>query len=90
MQDRQRASSQGALHAGDRRAAVQSAFRLFTEGLAAVGKHKRLVIGAVMRKLLVLAYGILRSGKRFDVSYAWRGVRYLSLSNAYGIGAKGF
>lgn len=44
--------------------------RIFAERLAAVGKHKRLIIGAVMRKLLVLAYGILRSGKRFDVNYA--------------------
>lgn len=44
--------------------------RIFAERLAAVGKHKRLIIGAVMRKLLVLAYGVLRSGKRFDVHYA--------------------
>lgn len=44
--------------------------RIFAERLASVGKHKRLVIGAVMRKLLVLAYGILRSGKRFDPNYA--------------------
>jgi transposase len=44
--------------------------RVFADRLAAVGKHKRLIIGAVMRKLLVLAYGVLRSGKRFDVNYA--------------------
>jgi hypothetical protein len=44
--------------------------RVFAERLAAAGKHKRLIIGAVMRKLLVLAYGILRSGKRFDANYA--------------------
>ena len=44
--------------------------RLFADRLLAAGKHKRLVIGAVMRKLLVLAYGILRSGKRFDANYA--------------------
>ncbi len=37
---------------------------------AAVGKHKRLIIGAVMRKLRVMAYGIRRSGKRFDANYA--------------------
>jgi transposase len=30
----------------------------------------RLIIGAVMRKLLVLAYGILRSGVPFDANYA--------------------
>jgi len=44
--------------------------RSFADRLAAVGKHKRLIIGAVMRKLLVLAYGVLRSGKRFDANYA--------------------
>ncbi len=44
--------------------------RLFAKRLMAVGKHKRLIIGAVMRKLLVLAYGILRSGVAFDANYA--------------------
>jgi transposase len=44
--------------------------RAFAERLLAAGKHKRLVIGAVMRKLLVLAYGILRSGVAFDANYA--------------------
>lgn len=36
--------------------------RIFAQRLLAAGKHRRLIIGAVMRKLLVLAYGILRSG----------------------------
>ena len=40
------------------------------ERLSAAGKHKRLIIGAVMRKLLVLAFGILRSGMPFDANYA--------------------
>ena len=44
--------------------------RVFAERLLAAGKHKRLIIGAVMRKLLVLAYGILRSGVAFDANYA--------------------
>jgi transposase len=44
--------------------------RTFAERLTAAGKHKRLIIGAVMRKLLVLAYGILRSGAAFDPNYA--------------------
>ena len=44
--------------------------KIFADRLAAVGKHKRLIIGAVMRKLLVLAYGIIRSGRRFDANYA--------------------
>jgi transposase len=43
--------------------------RIFAERLLAAGKHKRLVIGAVMRKLLVLAFGILRSGVAFDANY---------------------
>jgi hypothetical protein len=34
------------------------------------GKHKLLIIGAVMRKLLVRAYGILRSGVSFDANRA--------------------
>jgi transposase len=44
--------------------------KIFADRLQAAGKHKRLIIGAVMRKLLVLAYGILRSGKRFEPDYA--------------------
>ncbi len=44
--------------------------RVFADRLAAAGKNKRLIIGAVMRKLLVLAYGILRSGVAFDANYA--------------------
>lgn len=44
--------------------------RIFADRLTAAGKHKRLVIGAVMRKLLVLAFGVLRSGRRFDANYA--------------------
>jgi len=44
--------------------------KIFAERLSAAGKHKRLIIGAVMRKLLVLAYGILRSGVAFDANYA--------------------
>jgi len=44
--------------------------KIFADRLAAAGKHKRLIIGAVMRKLLVLAYGILRSGVAFDANYA--------------------
>src|SRR5580704_3020891 len=35
--------------------------RIFGERLSAAGKHPRLINGAVMRKLLVLAYGIFRS-----------------------------
>lgn len=44
--------------------------RTFVERLLGAGKHKRLIIGAVMRKLLVLAYGVLRSGVAFNANYA--------------------
>lgn len=44
--------------------------RTVAERLAARGKPKMLIIGALMRKLIVLAYAILRSGKPFDLSHA--------------------
>lgn len=37
--------------------------------LQARGKPKKVALVAVMRKLLVLAYGVLKSGKPFDVNY---------------------
>jgi transposase len=37
--------------------------------LQAKGKPKKVALVAVMRKLLVLAYGVLKSGKPFDVNY---------------------
>jgi hypothetical protein len=33
------------------------------------GKPKKVALIAVMRKLLVLAFGVLKSGKPFDVNY---------------------
>jgi transposase len=39
------------------------------DGLAARGKTKMQIIGAAMRKLLVLAYGVLKSGQPFDPDY---------------------
>lgn len=41
----------------------------FYEKLLAKGKPKKVALVAVMRKLLVLAYGVLKSGKPFDVNY---------------------
>ena len=41
----------------------------FYERLQAKGKPKKVALVAVMRKLLVLAYGVLKSGKPFDVNY---------------------
>jgi transposase len=39
------------------------------DSLAARGKTKMQVIGAAMRKLLVLAYGVLKSGQPFDPNF---------------------
>lgn len=44
--------------------------RAFVAPLAAKGKHIMVIIGAVMRKLLRIAYGVLKSGRLFDP--AWR------------------
>ncbi len=41
----------------------------FARHLAAAGKSKMVIIGAVMRKLLHLAYGVLKSGRPFDPNY---------------------
>jgi len=38
--------------------------------LQARGKPKKATLVAVMRKLLVLAYGVLKSGKPFDENYS--------------------
>ena len=38
----------------------------FRERLAASGKAPKLIIGAMMRKLVHVAFGVLRSGKSFD------------------------
>ncbi|MBZ0315566.1 MAG: IS110 family transposase [Anaerolineae bacterium] len=38
----------------------------FCQRLAANGKSKMVVVGAAMRKLLVLAYGVVKSGRPFD------------------------
>jgi transposase len=38
--------------------------------LSAQGKPKMLILGAAMRKLLHLAYGVLKSGKPFDPNFS--------------------
>lgn len=40
--------------------------RAFRERLAAAGKPPKLIIGAMMRKLVHVAFGVLKSGKPFD------------------------
>lgn len=42
----------------------------FYERMQAKGKPKKVALCGVMRKLLVLAYGVLKSGVPFDVNYA--------------------
>lgn len=43
--------------------------KCFAERLKAAGKAKMVVVAAVMRKLLVLAYAILKSGQPYDENY---------------------
>lgn len=38
----------------------------FADRLRAAGKHGKQIVAAVMRRLLVLAYGVLKSGRAFD------------------------
>lgn len=42
----------------------------FVERLSQRGKPRMVIVGAVMRKLLVLAYGVLKSGRHFDPSFS--------------------
>ena len=45
------------------------AIRAMGERLKASGKCKMVILGAAMRKLLCLAFGVLKSGKPFDPSF---------------------
>ena len=45
-------------------------FQQWAEGLRQRGKSKLAVIGAAMRKLIHLAYGVLKTGKPFDPEWA--------------------
>ena len=47
-------------------------FQAWAEGLRRRGKSKMAVIGAAMRKLIHLAYGVLKTGKPFDPEWAKR------------------
>ncbi|MCA1634472.1 MAG: IS110 family transposase [Acidobacteria bacterium] len=47
-------------------------FQAWVEGLRQRGKSKMAVIGAVMRKLVHLAYGVLKTGRPFDPQWAQR------------------
>jgi transposase len=41
----------------------------FRDRLLSRGKSKMVVLGAVMRKILRLAYGVLKSRRAFDAHY---------------------
>jgi len=47
-----------------------SFFKAWADGLRERGKCKMSVIGAAMRKLIHLAYGVLKTGKPFDPNWA--------------------
>jgi transposase len=44
--------------------------RAFRDRLKAKGKPGKVIVCAIMRKLLTLAYGVLKSGQRFDPNFA--------------------
>ena len=47
-----------------------SFFKAWADGLRERGKCKMAVIGAAMRKLIHLAFGVLKTGKPFDPNWA--------------------
>lgn len=53
-------------HARLRKALCMPALAATTQRLAAAGKPPMLILGAMMRKLLCVAYGALKSGRPFD------------------------
>ena len=46
------------------------ALKAFAQRLRLAGKHGKQIVAAVMRRLLVLAYGVLRSNRPFDAALA--------------------
>lgn len=46
------------------------AIKTFADRLKKAGKPNRVIIAAVMRKLLHIIYGVLKSGKIFDADYS--------------------
>jgi transposase len=53
--------------------AKHSAFRAYYEALVARGVKGRRALIAVMRKMLVVAYHLLKSGERYDPTKVWAG-----------------
>ena len=59
---------QGAVHAGYSGHHAPGLGRALKQRLAVAGKPPMLILGAMMRKLLCVAYGVLKSGRPFDPS----------------------
>jgi len=55
-------------------------FKEWAQGLRERGKCKMSVIGAAMRKLIHLAYGVLKTGRPFDPEWARKGKNSLTLN----------
>ena len=49
---------------------INPVFKRFADILKAKGKAPKVIIVAVMRKLIVLAYTLLKSGRTFDRAIA--------------------
>ena len=47
------------------------AMKAFADGLAARGKPKKVIIGAVMRKLVHICYGVLKHQTSYDPAKAF-------------------
>ena len=52
--------------------------RMKTNGLA-----PKAVVGAAMRKLAHLIYGVVKSGKPFDVDFALKGLQFKTVSDFF-------
>ena len=59
---------------------VDSAFGAYYQALRARGLKGNAALVAVMRKLLVVAYHLIRSGDTYDPSKVWAGARPAAVS----------
>jgi transposase len=59
----------------------ESAFRTYYEALAARGLQGNRALMAVMRKMLVVAYHLLRSGERYEPAKVWAGANACEARN---------
>ena len=66
VKDRQPSSSADAVRAGCRSNSLQPNPQGFAKRLRSSGKHGKQIVAPVMRRLLVLAFGVLKSERPFD------------------------